>query len=176
MNVREFNNILPYLFGNEIDYLEDLAKNYTKYSNVVMLGVGPAMMALALLSGNRNLVIYGYDTQNFTGIEHVKRMGYDSQLIVDQGLSWNFAANWQDDSIDLLLVDACHDYDCVNQDIEAWYPKVKQDGVFYFHDFREPDTKDITGVARAISQHRNKFDMVSADYPGISIVLRKNNE
>lgn len=43
-----------------------------------------------------------------------------------------------DDSIDFIFIDACHEYDCVKEDIQHWYPKVKSGGILAGHDFHYP--------------------------------------
>ncbi len=43
------------------------------------------------------------------------------------------------ESIDLLHIDGCHDYDSVADDYESWLPKVAQDGMVLLHDV-DPDT------------------------------------
>lgn len=47
--------------------------------------------------------------------------------------------------VDLLLVDACHEYECVLRDLYAWTPHI-QDGYIWLHDYNE------LGVQRAIEQ------------------------
>jgi hypothetical protein len=43
------------------------------------------------------------------------------------------------ESIDLLHIDGCHDYDSVADDYESWLPKVARDGLVLLHDV-DPDT------------------------------------
>lgn len=42
---------------------------------------------------------------------------------------------YPDNSIDIIFIDACHDYDCVIEDIKSWMPKVKSDGILAGHDY-----------------------------------------
>ena len=44
------------------------------------------------------------------------------------------AGLYQDNSLDFVFIDACHDYEAVKKDIEAWYPKVKGGGIISGHD------------------------------------------
>jgi hypothetical protein len=39
------------------------------------------------------------------------------------------------DNMDFIYVDGGHDYQCVKKDIELYYPKVKNGGIFGGHDF-----------------------------------------
>jgi predicted O-methyltransferase YrrM len=45
------------------------------------------------------------------------------------------AATYSDNSLDVVFIDACHDYACVKQDIAAWLPKVKVGGYLAGHDY-----------------------------------------
>lgn len=42
---------------------------------------------------------------------------------------------YQDESIDAVFLDACHQYSCVKEDIYAWFPKVKIGGIIAGHDY-----------------------------------------
>ncbi len=43
-----------------------------------------------------------------------------------RGITWEMASQVPDNSLGLLYLDACHTYDCVKKDLEAWFPKVKR--------------------------------------------------
>lgn len=45
---------------------------------------------------------------------------------------------YEDESLDFVFIDACHEYECVKEDIEHWYPKVKPGGILAGHDFHYP--------------------------------------
>lgn len=45
------------------------------------------------------------------------------------------AAEFEDGSIDIVFIDACHEYPCVRADIDAWLPKVKKGGIISGHDY-----------------------------------------
>jgi len=51
------------------------------------------------------------------------------------------AANYADESLDFVFIDAAHDYDSVKADILAWFPKVKSGGIFSGHDYNHPPVK-----------------------------------
>lgn len=45
------------------------------------------------------------------------------------------AKTYQDSSLDVVFIDACHEYECVKEDIAAWLPKVKSGGYLSGHDY-----------------------------------------
>lgn len=55
-----------------------------------------------------------------------------------RGISWDMAKNVEDESLDLLYLDACHSYSCVMNDLKAWAPKVKAGGWIAGHDYSNP--------------------------------------
>lgn len=54
---------------------------------------------------------------------------------------------YEDNSIEIVFIDACHDYDCIRADISAWYPKVKSGGIIAGHDY-----PGWPGVKRAVDE------------------------
>lgn len=52
-----------------------------------------------------------------------------------------YAVNlFQDNSLDFVYIDANHTYECVYEDIELWYPKVKPGGIVAGHDYLKLDS------------------------------------
>lgn len=59
----------------------------------------------------------------------------------------------KDHSLDVVFIDAAHDYASVFQDIVAWRPKVRPGGLLSGHDFAHPrDRRGIFGVRRAVEE------------------------
>ena len=71
------------------------------------------------------------------------------------------AAQWFDDrSLDLVYIDASHDFVSVCDDIEAWLPKVKIGGVLAGHDYNE---KIWPGVVKAVGFTLGKPEITFRD-------------
>jgi hypothetical protein len=50
--------------------------------------------------------------------------------------------------VDLILVDAAHDYDSVKGDLDAWYPKIRTGGFVVCDDY-EPGWPDVMRAVNA---------------------------
>ena len=62
-------------------------------------------------------------------------------------LSHEGADYFEDGSVDILFVDAGHSYEAVKQDIEAWLPKMKPNGIIAGHDYTA-----WAGVKKAVDE------------------------
>ena len=56
---------------------------------------------------------------------------------------------FDDRSLDLVFIDANHTYEHVKEDIEAWYPKIRDGGILSGHDF----SGDFPGVEKAVREY-----------------------
>jgi predicted O-methyltransferase YrrM len=52
-------------------------------------------------------------------------------------------------SVDVVFIDALHDYESVKQDISLWWPLVREGGFICGHDFQHK----FPGVMRAVAHH-----------------------
>lgn len=79
-----------------------------------------------------------------------------------------------DSAIDLLFIDADHDYESVIADIKAWSPYVKQGGLMVFHDYHRGE-KVFHGVVAAVNEWREiyKADWLELDAPGSLAVFKR---
>ena len=56
-------------------------------------------------------------------------------IIKCKGLSEDIVKEFSDNSIDLIYIDAQHDYESVTQDIGLWLTKLKKNGIMSGHDY-----------------------------------------
>jgi predicted O-methyltransferase YrrM len=80
----------------------------------------------------------------FRAIRNMKACGVMDRIHVLACRSWDAASLFDDGEVDLLWVDAGHDFTSVKNDLEAWKPKIKPGGILAGHDLKEP------GVAKAL--------------------------
>jgi predicted O-methyltransferase YrrM len=65
-----------------------------------------------------------------------------------QAFSLVAARRW-DEPINLLFLDAAHDYESVRDDLAAWWPLIKPGGMMVIHDYGQPN---FPGVQRAVDE------------------------
>lgn len=66
-------------------------------------------------------------------IESIK--GFEERAIMVRSNSQVASSMFEDGSLDFVYIDANHAYDYVKQDIDLWYPKVKEGGYLLGHDY-----------------------------------------
>ena len=113
-------------------------------------GKSASYLAVEIINSKKNIKLYCVDTWKGSA-EHQ----FD-QIIIEDKLYELFLNNvktllnvitpirqnsieasklFEDDSLDIVFINADHSYDAVKADIEAWYPKVKNKGILAGHDY-----------------------------------------
>lgn len=72
------------------------------------------------------------------------------------------ANSFEDSSLDFIFLDSYMDENSIEEDLNAWYPKLKSGGVFSGHDFIEGEIVEL-GIDKFIKDNRisnpvSKFD------------------
>lgn len=83
------------------------------------------------------------------GAVHLKMLSRAAAEIIPNG------------SLDLVFIDANHDYKYVKEDLELWKEKVKENGILSGHDYNYPN---ITGVKKAVDEAFGSSVRVMDDY------------
>lgn len=78
---------------------------------------------------------------------NIKAAHVDDMIRIIEGDSAESAALFADNAIDGAFIDADHSYNGCRRDVEAWFPKVKADGIFCGHDYPWHEVK------RAVDEH-----------------------
>jgi len=58
----------------------------------------------------------------------------------------------EDNSLDIVYIDADHTEEAVAEDIKLWYPKLRLHGLMAGDDYREPGNRDEWGVRQAVDR------------------------
>ncbi len=126
------------------------------------------------LAGHSNAILARTGVQRLYGIDSYRhRPGYEDimnlpqrtfdvlhnnvlQFMQPHGERFNLlrmasveAAAYISEPLDFVYIDAEHSYDAVKQDLETWFPKVREGGIVSGHDYNHPN---FPGVGRAIRE------------------------
>lgn len=111
-----------------------------------------------------------YDHENYITTYH--KMKDDARKLVDRTVqNYRFIYKKSEDAInevpnylDFIYIDGNHTYPFIKRDLENYYPKVREGGVFGGHDF----SMHHIGVVRAVSEfvclHRKRLDGKEFDW------------
>lgn len=92
-----------------------------------------------------------------------------NNVVKVKSLSEIAASKFDDNSIDLVYIDAAHDYENVKKDILCWLPKVKNGGYVCGHDFRYDNHIKVYEVVNELFSNNYKI----TSYPDSSWVIQK---
>lgn len=96
-------------------------------------------------------------SQNVQAIfkENMAKLGIKVKCLRRDSLS--AASLFEDNSIDLVFLDGSHDYLAVKKDLNAWFKKVKDEGILAGHDYLKKHDGLISAVNEFITKHQLKL-------------------
>lgn len=124
---------------------------------VVDLGAGSGTTALAVLCARNmaHVFTFDHDAVNLDSTrEAVYNMNFQDRWASRLCKSWE-GIDFMSERVDLLLVDASHEYEDIKRDLEAWLPLVRASGFVWLHDYTPMigvSTAEYPGVAQAIEE------------------------
>ena len=135
--------------------------------NVVDLGVGSGTTAGAVFAERpAGLRVTSFDKDetnlHWSGV-FITNIGHWQQwsgLLMD---SVDGSQAFQDETVDLLMLDTSHEYEPTVRELAAWLPKVKPDGWIWCHDFRG----GYPGVTRAIDEAIERAEIATYKVEGL---------
>lgn len=151
-----------------------LEKQDTKQYHFVEVGcwkgMSAAYMAVEIINSGKNIKFDCVDTWR-GGIEHQNFAEVVNDTLYDEFInnmkpvegyytairmpSVEAAATYPDNSLDMVFLDAGHDYESVKADILAWMPKVRPGGIMGGHDYNPNDRGGVyDAVAELIPDHK----------------------
>lgn len=137
-------------------------------------GKSSAYMAVEIINSNKQIDFYCIDTWAGS-MEHqadpiIKNNQLYDIFIANIELVKNYikpirktsleaSTLFSNNSIDVVFIDASHEYEDVKNDIEVWYPKIKKDGIISGHDYGDW----CPGVIKAVDEFRKQTDLFYKD-------------
>lgn len=161
------NGIEGYLTVQDIFALYSMAltlpKNAIIYEIGSYMGLSTYIMASALNTSNNSMAkIYCVDLWEISPVEvfydNLKRAGLEQLIVPIRRNSIDASELFQNHSADLVFLDADHTYEGSYADLNAWYPKVKHDGVFMGHDYYD---NGVDQVQKAVSRFVYEKNLLS---------------
>jgi predicted O-methyltransferase YrrM len=138
--------------GNRKHVLKHLIEQHN-VKVMAEVGVRDGRTTFFLLDNIPDLIIYAIDT-NITGFYNAEtKAKYGDRLRPIQAMSEVAADKIDNGSLDLVFIDANHNYEYVKKDIAKYTPKLTPNGLLTGHDI------DYPGVNRAVNEMIKDFDV-----------------
>lgn len=159
--------------GNYSQYAWELPSGARCVEVGCWLGASICYLATEFKNRNKQAEIYAVDTWRGSNEEIHKRLiseigGFEELYqaflhnMQDGGVSdmvtpirkpsVEASKQFEDESLDLVFIDASHEYKDVLDDINHWYPKVKKGGIIAGHDYVPGHKVSEAGVVRAVTK------------------------
>lgn len=162
---RMFLNTIDLFRLTRAEVLADLI-NENNYSSYAEIGIWRGCTAKYLLRKcnlNKLICVDNYKCNNnmysikmITEAKNKSNVLRTNPRVVFYELSSKEASKQvEDNSLDIIFIDADHSYDSIKEDIDLWYPKVRKGGILCGHSYRIWRM----GVVRAVSERFLFFDV-----------------
>ncbi|MFB2834726.1 class I SAM-dependent methyltransferase [Floridanema evergladense] len=125
--------------------------SYKGRSSVAIAAVLPAESILYCVDhfqGSEEHIISHFDVSNLLAefTQNIEKFGVKDKISTLVMTTSEAATKFDSESVDLVFLDASHDYDSVRADLLNWYPKIKPGGFLLCDDYEV----GWSGVMRAI--------------------------
>jgi|GEM_PF-4063976 len=164
-----FNRCSGWIYPDEDKFLTDIAISYSKTAScIVELGSysGKSANLFAFILSDEEITINCIDKFDYPTHDIIKApFNTLSGIHFDQFLKWTYwfrdklniirYNTWKapkffdDNSVDIIFIDAGHDFDNCTRDILSWIPKLKRNGIMIGHDYC-PEHQDVILAVNSI--------------------------
>ena len=86
----------------------------------------------------------------------IQNENYENNVTLIHDFSYKAYTQFQEETVDVLYIDGCHDYDAVITDLRLWFSKVKNGGVILGDDFLWKGVSDA--VKDFCKENKIQFD------------------
>jgi len=143
--------------GAEIGVADGITSLYLLQNNptIEMVCVDPYTMYQRLYADGINAqhahkTQEGFDAQYQAVAQKLAPFGSRAKLIRET--SESASHYFMDHQLDFVFIDGNHLYDAVKADIVRWWPKIKNGGILFGHDYNLADANLIDNVCRAVDE------------------------
>lgn len=143
--------------GASICYLAQEVKNYDKEME---------LFAVDTWQGSDEIVhrdeierLGGADNLYETFLQNIKKGNVSRMITPIRMHSLEASRLFEDQSLEVVFIDASHKYKDVLDDIKHWYPKVKTGGIIAGHDYLPGNIASECGVIRAVHEFFHKKNL-----------------
>lgn len=135
-----------------LHWIRNIARSAPATLDYIEVGAWKGQSILALFDCLRaygkegNLVaVTPFESNNLVArFEFEQRMAAAGAVVRPEwGTPLEVAAQWPDESADLIFMDAAHKHDSFADELQAWWPKVRPGGIFAGHDYLSPQWVDV---------------------------------
>ena len=150
-------------FKRRWDVLRDLV-NGNNYKIVAEIGVDKGETTKSLL-GHCDIRKYVLVDTNFNQELKKELISQNRPVEILETSSLEAAKKFEDETFDLIFIDADHQYQSVKDDINAWLPKVRKGGMISGHDYFKSGDKPDSQVTSAVNELLGKVELISDESP-----------
>ena len=125
--------------AGDIDLLCTVLEDLRERPTVVQLGAGSGTLALGVFGCDFGATLFSFDNKEdghhweMAALTNLMVPWGDGRYIGLVADSAKAGELWMAGPVDLIIIDAAHDYESVKRDIVAWKPHVA--GFFFMHDY-----------------------------------------
>jgi len=102
---------------------------------------------------------YNYNSQKLCDDRYLEAKNrldpYNVELIKKTSMSASF--DFENDSLDFIYLDGCHNFDYIMNDLIMWVPKVKVGGIVAGHDYYDFYQAGVIDAVKAYTSNHNIF-------------------
>ena len=157
----------------------DLSKLFAElnFNKGVEVGVDRGLFSEVLCKDNPNLQLYGVDPWESSAFAEgnpfrIEQEAYDTyyqeakarlapyNCTIVKKTSMEALADFEDNSLDFVYIDANHDFLNFTQDLHEWYKKVKIGGIISGHDYAFYSYRKFNHVKRALTAYARCYRMI----------------
>ena len=123
-----------------LDLCNLLRTNYKPISNLSMIEIGSHLGESTCIFAGSGLfkTVWSVDIFNNSGYYEIyeknRKRNYPDIIHPIKNTSANAAKEWNNGLVDMIYIDADHNYKSIREDIDLWAPKIKKGGIISGHD------------------------------------------